>query len=206
MATRSTPTVSCRPGEEGELELGPDAVGARHQQRLPVASGQGAQPREAPEIGHHLGAEGAPDVSLDALDQRVAGVDVDAGVAVGEPRFFLRHRGRYPPSGVPTGVGRRPVPALLIGGEPKRSMNRRSSRSSSSLGLGVSANRIQRAPGADRAAELARAAAGHEAPQRLLGAAAGVHHHRAAPGAVVHRPLGARLQHARSLGGRRARL
>jgi hypothetical protein len=88
---------------ERELELGAHAVGARHQQRVLVALGQAAQAGEAAQVGQHLGAHGALDVALDALDQGVARVDVDTGVAVGKTLLWLvriaRHGSLLPPSG-----------------------------------------------------------------------------------------------------------
>jgi hypothetical protein len=70
---------------EGELQLGADAVGARDQHRLPVFLRDAAQGAEAADAGHHLAAHGALGERLDRLDERIARVDVDAGVAVGEP-------------------------------------------------------------------------------------------------------------------------
>jgi hypothetical protein len=69
---------------EGELELGADAVGSRDEDRRLVLRGQRAQRAEAADPGHHLGAHRAPGEGLDRLDQRIAGVDVDARVAVGK--------------------------------------------------------------------------------------------------------------------------
>jgi hypothetical protein len=76
--------VSCLFELEGELELGADAVGAGDQHRLLVLLRQLEQRAEAADAGQHLGAHGALGEGLDALDERVAGVDVDAGVAIGE--------------------------------------------------------------------------------------------------------------------------
>ena len=69
---------------ERELELGADAVGAGDQHRLAEALADLDQRAEAADAGEHLGAQRALGERLDALDQRVAGVDVDAGVAVGK--------------------------------------------------------------------------------------------------------------------------
>ena len=44
------------PGQERELQLGADAVGARHQQRLAVARGMAHRPAKPPRLAHHLGA------------------------------------------------------------------------------------------------------------------------------------------------------
>ncbi len=74
---------------EGELALGADAVGAGNQYRFAVLFRNLEQRAEAADAGEHLGAHGAAGVGLDALDEAVAGIDVDAGVTVGE-----RVRGR----------------------------------------------------------------------------------------------------------------
>src|SRR5690606_28834993 len=67
-----------------QLELGADAVGAADQHRLAVLARQVEQGAEAAQAAHHFRAEGALDQGLDALDDFVAGVDVDTRVAVGE--------------------------------------------------------------------------------------------------------------------------
>ncbi len=67
---------------EGELQLGADAVGAGDQHRLAIALRQLDQRAEAADAGQHLGPHRPLRERLDALDQRVAGIDVDAGVAV----------------------------------------------------------------------------------------------------------------------------
>src|SRR2546426_3954411 len=69
---------------EGELELGADAVGSRHEHRVTVFLRDLAQRAETADAGEHLGPQRAPGERLDRLDQRVAGLDVDAGVAVGK--------------------------------------------------------------------------------------------------------------------------
>ena len=43
-------------GQERELQLGADAVGAGDQHRLLVAAGEGAEAGEAAQAAHHLGA------------------------------------------------------------------------------------------------------------------------------------------------------
>ncbi|MPM93357.1 hypothetical protein SDC9_140494 [bioreactor metagenome] len=68
---------------ECQLELGAHAVGAAHQHRLLVALGHLEQRAEAADAGHHAFAQGFLGQRLDALDQRVARVDVDASVFVG---------------------------------------------------------------------------------------------------------------------------
>ena len=69
---------------EGELELGADAIGARHQHRLAEAFRQFDQRAEAADSSQHLRAQRALRERLDRFDQAIAGVDVDAGVAIGQ--------------------------------------------------------------------------------------------------------------------------
>ena len=78
------PIVSCRPQCEGELELGADPVGAGDQHRLPVALRQLDERAEAADAGDHLRAQRALGERLDRFDQRVARIDIDAGLAVGQ--------------------------------------------------------------------------------------------------------------------------
>ena len=68
----------------GQLELGAHAVGARDQHRLAVLAGQVEQRAEAAQAAHHFRPEGALDQRLDALDEFIAGVDINTRVAVGE--------------------------------------------------------------------------------------------------------------------------
>eukprot|EP01092_Planopodium_desertum_P014841 TRINITY_DN7609_c0_g4_i2.p2 TRINITY_DN7609_c0_g4~~TRINITY_DN7609_c0_g4_i2.p2 ORF type:complete len:374 (-),score=160.05 TRINITY_DN7609_c0_g4_i2:543-1664(-) len=70
----------------GQLQLGADAVGARHQHRLAVLIGQVEQGAEATQAAHHFRTEAALDQGFDPLDQLVAGVDVDTRITVGEGR------------------------------------------------------------------------------------------------------------------------
>ena len=67
-----------------QLELGADAVGAGDQDRLAVLAGQVEQRAESAQAAHHLGPETALDQRLDAFDECVAGIDVDACVAIGQ--------------------------------------------------------------------------------------------------------------------------
>ena len=69
---------------EGQLELGANTVSTRDQYGLAVLGRQTAQRAEATDAGHHLRPQGAFGQRLDALDEFIASVDVDAGVAVGE--------------------------------------------------------------------------------------------------------------------------
>ncbi len=65
---------------ERELQLGADAVGARHQHGLAIALRQLDQRAESADAGQHLRAQRPLRERLDPLDERVAGVDVDAGI------------------------------------------------------------------------------------------------------------------------------
>ena len=80
-----------QPGLDGDLELGADAVGGRHQHRvLEPGGGQVEQPAETAQIG--IGARPArrPGGGRDARHQRLAGVDIHARVFIGEA-VFVRH-------------------------------------------------------------------------------------------------------------------
>ena len=70
-------------GHERDLELGADAVGARDQHRLaiPVAI-EAEQAAERSDVREHAGRERRPRQRPDAADGLVAGVDVDASLAV----------------------------------------------------------------------------------------------------------------------------
>jgi hypothetical protein len=69
---------------EGQLELGADAVGARHQHRFAILFRNLEQRAEAADAGQHLRTHGALRRWLDAFHQRIPGIDIDAGIAVGE--------------------------------------------------------------------------------------------------------------------------
>src|SRR5437868_3647097 len=69
---------------KGKLELGADAVRAGDKYRLLVFLGDLAKRAEAADAREHLRAHGLPREGLDGLDERVAGVDIDARIAVGE--------------------------------------------------------------------------------------------------------------------------
>ena len=77
-------------GIDGDLELGADAVVGRHQDRVLEAGGleieQGA---EAAEVGIRAAPPGRPRQRLDGLHQGIAGVDVDARVAIGDRRAVV---------------------------------------------------------------------------------------------------------------------
>ena len=67
---------------ERELQLGADAIGAGDEHRLPVPLRKFDQGAKAADAGQDLRAHRALRIRLDPLDQRIARVDVDAGVAV----------------------------------------------------------------------------------------------------------------------------
>ncbi len=70
-----------------QLELGADAVGTGHQNRFAVPTREVEQGAETAKATHHLRSEGALDQRLDALDEGVAGIDIDPGIAVGQGRW-----------------------------------------------------------------------------------------------------------------------
>ncbi len=70
-------------GVDGQAQFGADPIGARHQHRSPVARGNLHQGPKSADSGEYFRALAAPDDRLDALDQCVPDVNVDAGVAVG---------------------------------------------------------------------------------------------------------------------------
>src|SRR5581483_11891361 len=71
------------PGHERHLQLRADAVGARYEHRiLKVVAIEAEQPAERSDLGQHAGGERRPRERLDAADGFVAGVDVDARLAV----------------------------------------------------------------------------------------------------------------------------
>ncbi len=78
-----------------QLQFGTDAIGAGHQHRLLVATGQVEQATEAAQSTHHFRAECPFDQRLDAFDQGIAGIDINAGGAVGKGvRHGENRRGR----------------------------------------------------------------------------------------------------------------
>jgi len=73
-------------GFDRDAQLGADAVGRGEQNRIPETRRPGVEDRtEAAECGGRAAAGGRARQGLDRLDQRIAGIDVDAGVAVGQP-------------------------------------------------------------------------------------------------------------------------
>jgi hypothetical protein len=69
---------------EGQLELGAHAVRAGHQHWLLELLREFEQRAESADAGHHAFTHGALGERLDAVYQRVAGVDVNTGIAVGK--------------------------------------------------------------------------------------------------------------------------
>ena len=79
------PMRAVLPRGDGDLELGADAVVGGNQDRVPEAGPlEVEQAAEAAERRICAGAQGRLGEGLDGLDQSVANVDVDAGIAVGE--------------------------------------------------------------------------------------------------------------------------
>ncbi|MNT02650.1 hypothetical protein D3C72_1371550 [compost metagenome] len=77
---------------ERQAQLGAHAVGARHQHGLVVLLGHFEQRAKAADTGQHPGAHGARGEGFDTVDQGVACVDVDTGIAVGQGGFrLIRH-------------------------------------------------------------------------------------------------------------------
>jgi hypothetical protein len=74
-------------GVDGDLDLGADPVGRRHQHRVLEAGAlQVEQPAEAANLGVGASPCGRPHQRLDQVDHGVAGVDVDAGLRIGQAR------------------------------------------------------------------------------------------------------------------------
>ncbi len=84
---------------ECELELGAHAVGARYEHRMAVLLRDLHERAEPADTGEHLGPHGALCERLDGLDQRVALVDVYAGITI---RKAFAHGGNR--EGAPWGV------------------------------------------------------------------------------------------------------
>ena len=69
---------------EREFQLGADAIGAGDQHRVAKTLADLDQPSEAADAREYFRPHRALRERLDALDQRIPGVDVDAGIAVRE--------------------------------------------------------------------------------------------------------------------------
>ena len=77
---------------DGDLQLGADAVGRRDEDRVAEAGRLQVEERaEAAEPAEHAGRVGRRRGGLDPLHQAVAGVDIDAGVAIGQGIALLAH-------------------------------------------------------------------------------------------------------------------
>jgi hypothetical protein len=91
------------PGGDRDLQLGADAVGGGHQQGVAIAERRQVEERAEPaEAAGAAAARRRPGERLDRLDQGVAGVDVDTGLAIG-----LAVYGVLPEDGLYSGRGRR---------------------------------------------------------------------------------------------------
>ena len=81
-------------GLDGELELGADAVGGGDQHRvLEAASLEVEQAAETADAAEQAFALGLGRQRPDRLDQRVACVDIDAGIAIGQSSLVLGNCG-----------------------------------------------------------------------------------------------------------------
>ena len=77
-------------GFDGEQQLGADAIGARHQDRIAITAGtQIKQSSKATEPTEHATAMGRAGSGADASDQLFAGLDIDAGGAIGQALLLL---------------------------------------------------------------------------------------------------------------------
>ncbi|CAA7614628.1 conserved hypothetical protein [Candidatus Terasakiella magnetica] len=89
---------------DGDLQLGADTVGGGDQDRVLEASGLGVKKRaKAAETGGAAGTGGGFSERLDGLDQRLAGVDIDACIAVGQALLVIM-RGNGLPRGLWCGM------------------------------------------------------------------------------------------------------
>ena len=90
MATRSMPIVSWHAGLDRDLDLGADAVGGGDQHRVLEARAlEVEQAAEAADLGIGARPRGRAHQRLDQLHHAVAGVDIDAGLRIGEAAFLL---------------------------------------------------------------------------------------------------------------------
>ena len=77
---------------DGEFEFGTDAVGGGHQHRFAIAARRNFEHcPEAADAGEYAGTGGGTRQRFDGIHQRVAGVDIHAGIAVGEGDAGLVH-------------------------------------------------------------------------------------------------------------------
>ena len=80
---------------EGELELGANAVGGGDEHRLAVARGNLAEPAEAANAREDFRPRGGAGDRGDAVDKRVAPVDIDPGVPVSQALFHIFGSDRF---------------------------------------------------------------------------------------------------------------
>ena len=98
-------------GRERDLELRPDAIGARDEHRLlPAREVEREQAAEAADAGQHLLPQRRTGERLDQLDQPVALVDVHAGVPVGERHGAPPYRAARATASGEAGAPRRAAP------------------------------------------------------------------------------------------------
>jgi hypothetical protein len=83
---------------QGKFELGTDAVGAGDQYGFPVPGGEFKKAAKAPESRQHTRSPGLGDERFDTIYERIAGVDVHAGVPIRQGGF-VSHVMRYPGEG-----------------------------------------------------------------------------------------------------------
>ena len=89
-----------------QQDLGANPVGARHQHRLTVSGGvQRKEPAERADPGKHLRALGGRRQGADELNGPIAGVDVNARVAVGRHRATVSSASLSISSWTGTGTG-----------------------------------------------------------------------------------------------------
>ena len=103
MATRSMPIVSWLPVSIAILTLVPTpSVAATSTGSLKPGALEVEQPAEAADLGVRAGPRGRAHQRLDQLDHAVAGVDIDAGLRVGQAVPLVVH------AGCPTSESREP--------------------------------------------------------------------------------------------------
>ena len=79
-------------GLDRDLDLGADAVGRRHQNRvLETRRLEVEQAAESADFGVRARPGGGADHRLDEVDQAVARIDIDARIRVSEPVFAVDH-------------------------------------------------------------------------------------------------------------------
>ena len=83
---------------QGKFELGADAVGAGDQYGLAVPGGEFKKAAEASEPRQYARPPGLGDEWFDAIYERIASVDVHAGVPIRQGGF-VSHVSRYPGEG-----------------------------------------------------------------------------------------------------------